>query len=371
MRRICVFCETWASGGIESFLTNFLTSTDMTRIRVDIIALAMKESIFTDKLLQRGIRFYELSGERNQVLRNRKLFLQIIRAQKYDVIHVNAFHSGSLYYLRLAQVAGIPLRIAHSHNTDFRRDICYWPKLVFHGISKRLFARNAVRLWACSRDAAEFMFPDSALQKTPPEIIPNGIDTARYQFSSMQRDQFRKELGLEGQFVVGNVGRLCQQKNQSFLLRVFSELVNEIPNSKLLLVGDGEDMARLKQEAGELGVAEKTIFYGISNHVEQLLWAMDTFAFPSLFEGLGIAALEAQAAGLPVICSERVPKEVFILPTVKSLPLDLGPRRWAQALVSCRTERIIREDCPQAVREKGFDIADVAGMIAAVYQNTD
>ena len=261
------------------------------------------------------------------------------------------------------------MRIAHSHNTDFRRGPGYWPKRIIHGLSKLLFTRNAVRLWACSRAAAEFMYPGGTLRGTPAEMVPNGIDTSLFQFCATRRKEVRARLGLEGQFVIGNVGRLCQQKNQSFLLRVFAELLVRLPDSRLLLVGEGEERARLEQEARELCVEEKTIFYGASDHVEQLLWAMDAFAFPSLFEGLGIAALEAQAAGLPVICSERVPDEVYVLPLTRQLTLDSGARQWAQALEHCRAERLCREECAKDVRRKGFDIADTAETVAAAYQN--
>ena len=144
----------------------------------------------------------------------------------------------------------------------------------------------------------------------------------RFQFDSAVRKNARHELSLDGKYVLGHVGRLCYQKNQEFLLDVFARVVKQRPDTILLLVGEGEDRPILEEKAQRLGVADKVCFYGFCADVSKLYQAMDIFVFPSRFEGLGIAAVEAQAVGLPVVCSMDVPNEARITDHVTALKLE-------------------------------------------------
>lgn len=366
-RRICCFCETWASGGIESFLTNVLTHMDLSELSVDVVAVRIERSVFTQRLENIGIQFFELSGERNRIVRNSSLFCELIKKRAYDVIHVNAFHGGLLYYLYLAKKAGIPVRIAHSHCAALHRDHLFGLKMIIHETSKALFLRYATMRWACSKRAAEFLFLQCGKESADFRIIPNGIDSARFQINTAERNAMRERLGLTGSLVIGNVGRLSREKNQEFLLQVFHEVLNIHPESYLALVGEGKERTRLEAEAKRLGVEDRVIFCGVLDRVEQMLWIMDVFAFPSLFEGLGIAAIEAQAAGLPVVCSDAVPREAAVLPSAKYLPLDCGAAKWAAALCESGKTTADREHGVRMVTEKGYDAADVAKQIQTIY----
>lgn len=365
-RRICCFCETWESGGIESFLYNVLSRMDFSKIEVDIVASELRKSIFTPELQKKGIQFYELSGSQRNVLKNWRNFQNLLVKRKYDVVHLNIFQGLSLYYACLAKRAGVPVRIAHSHNTALRKSKTKPLKLALHQISKNMFAGFATDFWACSKLAAEFMFPKQLLSKKGFQFIPNGIDTERFRFNPEIREKIRAELGITNAFVIGNVGRLCYQKNQTFLLQVFAEVLQKRPESRLLLVGTGELESSLKRQAKELGIMDKVIFYGASNHVEQLLWAMDLFVFPSLFEGLGIVVIEAQSAGLPVICSKFVPQEVNVTPLVQSLPLEI--KVWRDKLLRIQ-EVMKRKMFSEKMEKAGFDIWSVMGLISKIYND--
>lgn len=368
MKKICIYCERWASGGIESFLTSLLFHMDRSACQIDLVASCMEESIFTKPLQELGISFYPLSGSRNRVLENRAQFLKLLREKNYDVLHVNAFHAGSFYFLRLGQKAGIPVRIAHGHCAGLNHGKYFWLKLWIHNCAKRWFARYATDRWACSRAAAAFMYPGDRHSQQACRILPNGIEIERFRYHAEERLMSRKRLGLGEQLVIGTVGRLCQEKNQAFLLDIFAEVQKIYPNSKLLLVGEGTERQRLVQRAKELRIDSDTIFYGTTDHVEQLLWAMDLFVFPSLVEGLGLAAIEAQTAGLPVLCSDRIPAEAYVLPTMQSMSLNEPPDRWAEALLNLPRDGVHREACADLVRAKGFDIGEVAARVAAAYQ---
>ena len=361
MKRICCLVERWESGGIESFLYNILTRIDLTQLQVDIVVSSLGKSVFTEPLQKLGVSFFELSGSQRKVRENCRRFRLLLENRRYDVLHLNAFQGLSLSYLQIARRAGVPVRIAHSHNTDLRKSLTRPLKLAVHAWAKERYTREATALWACSRDAASFLFSKSELSQKGFQYIPNGIDTERFRFDPAIRETVRTKLKLSGMFVIGNVGRLCCQKNQDFLLDVFEELLKRNLDSRLLLVGEGEDKTGLMRKAHRLGIAEKVLFYGTTDHVERLLWAMDVFTFPSRFEGLGIAAVEAQAAGLPVLCSKEIPPEAIVTDQAIQLELSAGPSVWAERVLELRA--VDRETGAETIAAAGFDTEAVSERI--------
>ena len=366
MKKICCFCERWESGGIESFLHNVLVRMDLTGMEVDIVASQIKDSVFSQDLRERGVRFRELSGSQQKIWENHRLFEKLLRERQYNVLHLNIFQGMSLYYAHLARQAGVPTRIAHSHNTDLRKSRIRQAKLLLHRLYSARYAADATALWACSQNAAEFMFPARLMAERGFTFIPNGIETERFRYDPAARKAVRQELGIANQFVIGTIGRLCYQKNQSFLLDVFAEAVRLRPESRLLLVGEGEDLPLLKEKARRLRIENRVIFYGTTPCPERLLWAMDAFAFPSLFEGLGIAAVEAQAAGLTAVCSENVPREAAVTDRCFCTALSDGALTWTKALLNAaKAER--NPMAAEAVKCAGFDIKSVLETIRNKY----
>ena len=355
-KRICVYCQTWESGGIEAFLSNLLQHMRLEQIEIDIVVEELRESIYTNGLKAHGIRFIVLSGSQHRWITNYRLFAMLLKERHYAAIHLNIFQARPLIYLHLALRQKVPVRIAHSHNTMLRKSLFRPLKIVIHTISKVLFANCATDLWACSSAAASFMFSKQTLKKRGFQFVPNGIDFDRFHLCKEKREQVRRELHIEGAYVIGNIGRLCYQKNQSFLIDVFLMISQCEPNSILLLVGKGTDQKRLVEKARKLGIMDRIIFYGASEKVEELLWAMDIFAFPSRFEGFGIVSIEAQAAGLPVIVSENVPPEAQVCDGVYTVPLSEGTQRWAEELLLHRNERSVIS----VQKMKQFDISGIA-----------
>lgn len=326
--RVCVFCESWESGGIEAFLTNVICSMNRDGLVIDIVAARLGQSVFSAPMKERGVSFFQLSGSTRRVGENRRLFQKLVEKRRYDVFHLNAYQALSLTYLCTAKEAGVLVRIAHSHNTALRKSITRSLKLALHHWARKRYANDMTCRWACSKAAAEFLFGETGSW----HFIPNGIDISRFRFDPEGREKVRNEMGLDGRLVIGNVGRLCYQKNQGFLLEVLGEVRKLNPESVLLLIGEGEDKSRLEEKAKTLGIEGNIIFYGTTDKVEQFYWAMDVFVFPSFFEGLGIAAIEAQASGVPVVCSEHIPKEALVTGQVTQLSLSAGARTWAEAV---------------------------------------
>lgn len=363
-RKVCVFCQTWESGGIEAFLHNILLEMDLSLFEVDIVVEKLGGSIFTESLREAGIRFYELSGSTRQMILNYRKFSELLAYRKYDVLHLNVFQAQAMMYLKVAEQQGIPIRIAHSHNTMLRSSTTRPLKMWIHWISKYMYTKRATDWWACSKMAAEFMFPKEIIQKKLYRFIPNGINLEKYKFDNKVRQEIRKSLKIENGFVIGHVGRLCYQKNQTFLLKVFAKVQKAIPTAQLLLVGDGDDLPKLQQLANELGIVNNVIFYGVNEHVERLLWAMDAFAFPSRFEGLGIAVIEAQASGLPVVCSNQIPEEAIITSHSLQLPLT-NQSVWYETLIAMdgwpRTGLLEKDGI------SGFDVKRVGEQVEREY----
>lgn len=195
--------------------------------------------------------------------------------------------------------------------------------------------------------------------------FPNGIALSRFRFDPKQREAARAELGCSDGVLIGNVGRLCYQKNQEFLLDILPAILTREPRARLLLVGEGADEEKLRSRAAALNIADRVIFYGVTGGVERLLWAMDVFAFPSRFEGLGIVAIEAQAAGLPVVCSEHIPIEALLSPETRRVPLS-DAAGWAEALLTAAASETTRDSGPEVCQR--FSIDAVAAMIASYYK---
>ena len=363
--KVCCFCEKWASGGIEAFIYNILTHMQLNYVEVDIVATCIEDSIFTKPLLKLGVHFIQLSGKlRNP--KNNNLFRKLIQNRNYDVIHFHLFQGLSFYYAKIAKQEGIKNRIVHSHGAGLRNSKTKFIKLILHDIGCKVWASSATDLWACSKQAADFLFHNLSHKA---KIIPNGINIDSFLFSKEARNRIRKKLGIENKIVIGNVGRLSQEKNQSFLLDIFSNFVKKNKNSLLLIVGDGEFKRVLIDKAKKLHIEKNVIFYGMASNIGELLSTMDIFVFPSFVEGLGIACIEAQVSGLPILCSDCVPNEAKITQNIKVMSLNDGANVWANEL-KFMLKDTHRQSNAKLVQNAGYNITDVAKFVETRYRES-
>lgn len=356
-------------GGIESFLMAVNRKLDHEAIVFDFLYYIDEPCFFDDEIERLGGRIYRLGLDRKRPLKSRRKTMEFFRShEEYRIVHV---HMGSMVSLVPILVGAkkfdVPVRIIHAHSSETvtNGSLLGIINSKIHKTNIKLHGNDVTFRMACSLDAARwFGFPEKGW-----EFIPNGIDTEKFKFNALKRKDARKELGLgEDIFVLGNVGRLSPQKNQAFLLEVFAKILVRNPSAKLLLVGDGELDGALREKAHALHVFDNVIHLENRVDTDRLYAAMDVFCLPSLFEGLGISLLEAEASGLPCVVSDNVPAEGQIVNCFR-IPLDCATDIWAEKILESSASCPSRADAARLVRDAGFDVSDVAMHLQEKYIN--
>lgn len=345
-------------GGLETMLMNYYRHMDREKIQFDFLEHRRDRAAYDDEIESLGGRIFRLP-RLNPLSSGYFHALNAFFAAhpEYRIVHSH-LDCMSAYPLCAAKNAKVPVRIAHAHSTSQDRN---W-KLVFKLISKKLISLYTTDLFACSADAGEWMFGTKDVH-----ILPNAIDIERYAFNLLIRNQTKKALGLDDAFVIGHVGRFSAVKNHSFLTDIFAQIKRQEPNSKLLLVGAGSEMQAVQQKVKTLGLGADVIFTGVRNDVANLMQAMDVFVFPSLYEGLGIVLIEAQAAGLPCVVSDTIPREAYLTDLVTAEKLSSSVEKWAEKILKKRD--FPRTDRRDEIAAHGFDITTEAVKLQEFYIN--
>ena len=219
---------------------------------------------------------------------------------------------------------------------------------------------------ACSNFAGEWLFGKHAMNSGRVKVWQNAVDTKRFAYNESKREEMRRQLHVENKFVIGHSGRFMLQKNHKFLIEIFTEIHKRRSDSVLLLTGDGPLMNMFRDRVHELNLDDDVIFAGSVNDMENYYQAMDVFIFPSLYEGLGMSAVEAQISGLPVICSDELPDEAAICDNIKFLSLKKSASEWADESLRL-SENHSRHDMSSYARDKGFDIKEQAEKMTRWY----
>ncbi len=365
--RVLVVGMTSTVGGIENFLMTYCSRMDRSRVQFDFLT-RFEDAAYPEQRDAIG-RTYVIPRRSEDPVR----FYQEIRSffrehgGEYDVLWDNECMFNDMTPLQLAREAGIPVRIAHSHNPQNMNVTLRGRGMeVLHRTQRRSLSRYATALWACSQHSAQWACPRMDL---PCTIIPNAIDAEAFRHDRRVRQEVRDQYGLDGCLVVGHVGRLQYQKNQGFLLQAFARLKQREPRARLVIVGDGPDLTDLEVKSVELDIAHDVLFLGVRDDVPRLMQAFDLFVMPSRFEGLGMAAVEAQAAGLPCILSDAVPREAARTPDVHFLPTE-DPDLWAEKMLDVLEEQQhrIRPDNVQLITDAGYGISTAADRLAARFE---
>lgn len=316
-------------GGAESFIVNMYRKMDKNKVQFDFL-LRSQENVYQEELQSMGSRFYYTASFPRHFIQNALQTTRFFSTHHYDIVHI---HANALLYtfaLSCAKRYGIKCRIVHSHNSAMAH---MW-MLPIHCINKKRLPRMATDFFACSDAAGKWMFSE------PYSVVHNAIDLDIFTFNSNSRASARAAFGIEpNDLVIGHIGRFVPQKNHAFLVEIFAQIIKSKPSSKLLLIGDGELSVEIQRKVQSLGLQNQVIFAGARKDVSYLINAMDLLVFPSVYEGLGIVAIEAQANGLPIICSEAVPEQVLFSTSSRRLSLHDSAAAWATVVLNTEAKR--------------------------------
>lgn len=347
-------------GGAETLIMNLYRNIDRSMVQFDFLLHCPHESAYEKEILSLGGRIYKIPRYLgyNKLSYERNLSLFLKAHPEHIIIHDHLMDSAS-ETLKVAKRLG-RITVAHSHIADVPFSL--------REIIRFLFRRNLWKIadyrFACSESAGKWLYRG----KAGFTILRNGIITERFAYSGQTRGIKRKEFGIaESTRLIGTIGRMVNQKNQGRLLDVIKHLVDFEDNAKLMLVGEGPLETELKAKVGKLNLEDHVIFTGPRTDVNELLSAMDVFVLPSLYEGLGIVLVEAQASGLPCVFTDTIPKDVDLIPElIHRVSLSVSDEAWAKTILDSRPLKN-RENAWETVADKGYDIRNSAQQLQVFY----
>lgn len=364
-RRVLHVIGAMDRGGAETLIMNVYRNIDRSILQFDFLVHETRECDFDSEIRALGGSIFSIDRLNGinivSYIKQCRVFFRT--HHNYCAVHVH-IGSSACFVIKEAKKFGL-FCIAHSHNTN--------PSLSFLEIGFRLFSYPtryiADYYLACSREAGVDRFGNSVVTSNRFSVLNNGIDVKRYKFSSKSRFSMRRDLGIAPeQKAICHIGRFSDEKNHEFLLKAFAKCGGGEFDGRLFLIGRGPLRNNMEQLAAELNIRDKVVFLGVRSDIPDLLMAMDLFVFPSKWEGLGIAAIEAQASGLPCILSPALPDMAICSPYAYKMDSLNSTAAWAERMV----DEPIRADSDRIdgvnyVGESGFDITCAAGFLTALY----
>jgi len=349
--------------GVETMLMNYYRHIDRTEVQFDFLCNKAKPGAYDGEIRSLGGRIFRTPGlnplKYPQYLSYmRRLFTDY---PEYQIVEA---HNGAfgVYALYAAKINRIPNRIFHAHGASIARD---W-KLPWKLVCRMLLPFYMNQRFTCGIAAANCYFGRKVVESGGCELIPNAIEVERFRFNEAARTRMRKENGLNGKHVIGHAGRFMAQKNHAYLLEVFSNYCKHDQAAHLVLLGDGELMDKMKAKARKLGIAGRVTFAGNVSNVNEWCQAFDCFVLPSVWEGLPVAGVEAQAADLPCIFSDSVTPEIQLTGKAVFVSLTAPVEQWTAAVQNA-LQLTKRQDNTQLMMDKGYNIKTEAAKLQARY----
>lgn len=351
--------------GAETMIMNLYRSVDRKRVQFDFLVHEERDCDYDEEILNLGgsiARVPRFTGL-NIADYQRRVRWALERLPEDLIVHGHIGSSAAIYLneaKRLGRVA-----IAHSHRQHYPLSA---QELAFRAVSfpTRYVANEFL---ACSVQAGIDRFGKAVTEGDHFHVLNNGIPVHSYENSDELHRAARRKLGIGDAPLIGHVGRFDKVKNHDFLIEAFEHVRNLRPDARLLLVGQGEREERIRSLVEERGLTNSVVFYGLASNVSAVVRAMDVFIMPSFTEGLGMALVEAQAAGVPCVFSDGVPESTLLTPSSVRLPLSVGPQVWAdKVLERLDTPRQWGADA-DLVRDAGFDIVETAQWLVRYYEN--
>ena len=357
MIRILHVVPNMQAGGLETLIMSWYRNIDRSKVQFDFLVHYQGKFFYDDEIERLGGKIYHLSvrDDNNFIKYLHDLDSFFKEHKEYKIVHGHMESLGQFYF-KAAKKYGIPVRIAHSHNSATEPTL----KGKVKGILAKGFPKYATHCFACSELAGQFMFGDRDFT-----VIKNAIDLSRFQYDEKIRTEMRAELNLTDKFVIGHVGRFCTQKNHKYLIDVFEQIHKRNSNAILLLIGKGELLEEVKAYVAEKSLSGCVRFLGVRDDVDKLYDAMDVFVFPSVHEALPMTLIEAQANGLPCVVSESVTREILANKNLYFLELSAGAESWAKVIDN--ESRITRSSASYQLEQ--FSINTMLNKLLDLYKN--
>lgn len=349
-------------GGAETMIMNYYRNIDRSKVQFDFLVHREEIGAYEEEIRSLGGRIYRMPSLYPRNFRKYKgEILEFLKEHsEYKIIHGNFSELGYFLY-KEAKKQGLATRIVHAHNYSKGFDI----KSIFRFYWKHAMRKDVTHMFTCSNIAAEWLFGKKNSNKSI--TMNNAIDTKRFTYDLNKSREIKKELGVENKFVLGHVGRFNIQKNHEFLIDIFYEIRKQNENVVLMLVGEGELEKKIKDKVAALGIIEDVIFMESRADVNSIMQSFDVFLFPSIFEGLGVVLIEAQASGLKCFTSEgAVPLEAKVTDLLEYIPLKRGAKYWAKEILKYK-DGYLREDTSKKIISSNFDIEKNANWLEEFY----
>ena len=347
-------------GGVESFVINIYRQL----VQFDFLIEHDRKSIpFEAEIIKMGghiyREYYKVSERKEPGAKSISNFFDM--HPEIDGVHLNLNCINTWFrVLKEAGKRGLPIRILHSHNSNYMHKQT-WKEKIYEVYVKHTMNKYATHFLACSKEAGEWMFA-----KREFTVVNNGIDVNKFGFSQKTRMEIRNQYHIrQDDIVIGFAGSFNYQKDPTYVIDILYELIKENSGYKLLMLGQGKLEEKIRTQIQELNLEEAVIMPGNVINVNEYMQAMDCFVLPSRFEGFGIVLLEAQASGLECFSTKNtVPESVNITKHVHFIKKEEGPARWAEVI---RHSPLIRYNKNKEIKQAGFSIEDTAKQLENLY----
>lgn len=350
-------------GGVETWLMNVLRNIDRSRFEFHFLVNDPAHGAYDDEILRLGAVIHRGPNPHNLVSFTSYLSRMLRAGEPFDAVHSHLYwYSGIV--MKVAQTARVPVRIAHSHTSRCTSGL-HLARRSYENLMRSALAEYATHRIAVSRQAGEALFGRSKWAGF--QILYYGMDFSRFGALDLP-EILRQRLGIPAdRMVIGHVGRFVRVKNHRFLLEVFHALGRQ-RDAHLLLVGNGPLLSEIEAQSAAEGLSDRCTFAGLREDVAPCIGAMDVLLLPSLWEGLPLVTLEAQAAGVRVLASTAVSNEIEVLPgAVEHLPLDAGCEVWATAAVAMAGKKYQRRSSARLMSESRFGIERCLSALEDIY----
>lgn len=349
-------------GGAESMVMNLYRSIDSHIVHFDFVTHGAPDGAFAEEIRSKGGTIYScpkyLGYNHFKYSKWWKSFFEIHK--EYRIVHSHIRSTAIIIFDKAKKNDAI--KIIHSHSTSNGKGI----EAILKRILQYPLRFEADYFFGCSKEAATWLFGEDIVNNPKYHMIKNAIDTKLYILDEQVRNEYRIGLNIQNDCkILIHVGRFHESKNHEFIVDIVYNLINQQVNCKLVLVGDGELRKHIEDKVKKIGLKDKVLFLGIRNDVPNLLKMSDAFVFPSLWEGLPVSVVEAQAAGLPCYISDRITRDVNITDLVHNLPIEDGSSKWANAIKEGLFTK--RENTMEEIKKSGFDITESADWLVKFY----